>query len=176
MSKLKPGGITPAVILVNPKYAHNVGGALRACSSFGMRQLWYTGDRIEGDLALKGRLPREERMKGYKDVDLCACDYPFERFKPGTRFVAVEVRDNSENLIMFAHPQNAVYVFGPEDGGLSRVQLQFCSSFVVIPTAHCLNLAAAVNIVLYDRQLKRVLAGCEPEVNGLREHRGLLDM
>jgi hypothetical protein len=51
-----------------------------------------------------------------------------------------------------------------------------CHRFVVIPTHHCLNLAAAVNVVLYDRRLKRMLAGLEPlgpvrEL--LREHRGL---
>jgi hypothetical protein len=46
---------------------------------------------------------------------------------------------------------------------------------VVIPTHHCLNLAAAVNVVLYDRRLKRQLNGLEPMATVremLREHRG----
>lgn len=176
MAKKKPGGITPAVILINPKFAHNVGAALRACSCFGVRQLIYTGDRIEGDLALKGRLPREERMKGYKDVDLCACDYPFERLPDDAVPIAVELREGSTPLTFFEHPENAVYVFGPEDGSLRHVQVRECHQFIVIPSAHCLNLAAAVNVVLYDRRVKRQLAGLEPftQRDILEEHRGAL--
>jgi hypothetical protein len=29
-----PQGVTPSVVLVNPKYPHNVGAALRVCSCF----------------------------------------------------------------------------------------------------------------------------------------------
>lgn len=39
-------GRTPAVALVNPKFDHNVGAALRACSCFGVQQLWWTGSRV----------------------------------------------------------------------------------------------------------------------------------
>ena len=109
MAKRKPGGRAPSVILMNPKFAHNVGAALRACSCFGIDQLVYTGDRIDGDLALKKRLPREERMKGYKDVELCGCDYPFERLPEDAVTVAIELRENSEQLTYFEHPEKAVY-------------------------------------------------------------------
>lgn len=177
MAKKKPGGETPAIVLVNPKYAQNVGAAVRAASCFGIPQVWYTGDRIEGDIAMHGRLPREERMKGYKDVTFCGCDYPFERFPDEAVPVAIELRDNSEPLTYFEHPEKAVYVFGPEDGSLRGVTLRQCHRFVVIPTAHCLNLAAAVNVVLYDRQVKRQLAGLEPVVQRevLKEHRGFME-
>jgi tRNA(Leu) C34 or U34 (ribose-2'-O)-methylase TrmL len=173
MGKRKPGGIAPSVILMNPRFGHNVGSALRACSCFGIKQLVYTGDRVAGDLALKKRLPREERMKGYKDVELAACDYPFERLPDDAVTVAVELRENAEVLTHFVHPENAVYVFGPEDGSIKGVTLRQCQRFVVIPSAHCLNLAAAVNVVLCDRVMKRDLAGIE-SAPGLREHRGML--
>jgi tRNA(Leu) C34 or U34 (ribose-2'-O)-methylase TrmL len=163
MAKLKPGGKPPAIALVNPKFPHNVGAALRAASCFGMRQVWFTGKRVSLEPSKGYRLPREERMKGYRDVELLQCDYFFERFKPGAVVpVAVEVRENSESLVLFEHPENALYVFGPEDGGLSKVHLRHCHRFVVIPTAHCLNLAAAVNVILYDRRAKRQRAGQEP--------------
>jgi tRNA(Leu) C34 or U34 (ribose-2'-O)-methylase TrmL len=176
VAKKKPGGVTPAVILFNPKYAYNVGAALRAASCFGVQQLWYTGDRIDGDLALRNRLPREERMKGYQDVNLCGCDYPFERFKDGVTFVAVELLPQSECLTFFDHPEDVVYVFGPEDGGLTQVVRKQCHRFITIPSAHCLNLAAAVNVVLYDRRAKRQLAGLDPAgpQDFLAEHRGCL--
>jgi len=176
MSKKKPGGQAPAVILINPKFAHNVGAALRACSCFGIPQLIYTGDRIDGDLAMRKRLPREERMKGYKDVEFAGCDYPFERLPDDAVPVAVELRDGSTPLTYFEHPEKAVYVFGPEDGSLRHVQVRECHQFIVIPSAHCLNLAAAVNVVLYDRRMKRQLQGLEPVAQRdiLREHRGAL--
>jgi len=48
----------------------------------------------------------------------------------------------------FQLPEKALYVFGPEDGGLSRVQLLHCHRLVVIPTRHCTNLGAAIYLVL----------------------------
>jgi tRNA(Leu) C34 or U34 (ribose-2'-O)-methylase TrmL len=150
---------TPAIIMFNPKYPHNVGTAVRACSCFGSSLLMFTGDRLLDELksrqGKKGyRLPREERMKGYKDVKIFNDEYPFNRFSKDVVPVAIEVRANAEYLPNFVHPQNAVYVFGPEDGSIPQIYLKHCQRFVYIPSAHCLNLAAAINVVLYDRMTK----------------------
>jgi tRNA(Leu) C34 or U34 (ribose-2'-O)-methylase TrmL len=148
-------GRVPAIVLANPKFPHNVGTCQRACSCFGVSQLWWTGNRVSLDIEKGERLPREERMRGYKDVQLINYDKPFDQFPKGTVPVAIEVRQNSEHLTTFEHPENAVYVFGPEDGSIPSVFLGFCHRFVIVPTKHCLNLAATVNIVLYDRMMKR---------------------
>ena len=58
-------GIAPAVALVDPKFPHNVGAAVRAASCYGVRQVWFSGDRVQLDGAKRQRLPREERMRGY---------------------------------------------------------------------------------------------------------------
>lgn len=144
-------GVTPSVVLVNPKYPHNVGAAVRAASCFGARQVWWTGDRVRLDAGK--RLPREERMKGYKDVEMRHFDNFIEQF-PSATPVAIELRPGSETLPQFHHPENALYVFGPEDGSIPTVVLQHCHRFVVIPSKHCVNLAAAVYLVLYDRLAK----------------------
>jgi tRNA(Leu) C34 or U34 (ribose-2'-O)-methylase TrmL len=144
---------TPSVILHNPKYPHNVGAAVRACSNFGAKIVLFTGDRVslEPD-KLKGyRLPREERMKDYQDIILLNDQYPFNRFGKYVIPVAVEVRENAEPLTTFIHPPYAVYVFGPEDGSIPQVMLRHCQRFIVIPSKHCLNLGASVNVILYDR-------------------------
>jgi tRNA C32,U32 (ribose-2'-O)-methylase TrmJ len=148
-------GLTPAILLIDPKYAQNVGVAQRAASCYGVGQVWWTGNRvpISGD-GKRFRLPREERMKEYESVKLFNTDYPFDEFDSDVVPVAIEVRKNSESLPDFIHPEKALYVFGPEDGGLTRVTLQHCQRFVVIPTAHCLNLAVAIGTVLYDRSMK----------------------
>lgn len=152
-------GKTPAIALANPKFAHNVGSAVRIASCYGVSQVWYSGNRIDLELEEKKRLPREERMKGYKDVDLIQYDYFFDQFDKDVVPVAIEVRENSENLFQFEHPEKALYVFGPEDGSIPRVLLQHCHRFVVIPSRHCLNLSMAIGTILYDRALKDYSAG-----------------
>jgi hypothetical protein len=149
-----------AVLLIDPKYPFNVGGALRACAAFGAESPEWTGDRVHTEGV--PRLPREERLRGYKDVRMGRLDGgdveaiglhtgPPEPFTP----VAVEFRRNSEPLPLFEHPERALYVFGPEDGTLPGAVLARCHRFVIVPTMHCLNLASTVNIVLYDRLAKQ---------------------
>lgn len=65
-----------------------------------------------------------------------------------------EVREGCQMLQHFTHPDDALYVFGPEDGGLRSETLRHCHAFVAIPTLHCLNLSMAVGTVLYDRMTK----------------------
>lgn len=154
--------MTPAIIMTNPKYPHNVGSAVRACSCYNSPLILFTGDRVslESKGKKKGyRLPREERMKGYKDVTLLNDQYPFNRFSKDVVPVAVEVRDNAEYLPLFEHPKHAVYVFGPEDGSIPQIYLTHCQRFIVIPSNHCLNLSMAIGTVLYDRRLKEMLNG-----------------
>ena len=165
---------TSGIILYNPKFPHNVGATVRACSCFGIPNLFWTGDRMTVD----GRLPREERMKGYRDVTFRREDRPFSQFAPNVIPVAIELLPGSESIVTFEHPANAVYVFGPEDGSIPAMIRRHCHRFLYIPSHHCLNLSAAVNVVLYDRRLKRQTSGAEPIMSmteTLHETRGLLD-
>lgn len=152
-------GVTPAVALVDPKYPQNVGMVVRLASCYGLRQVWFTGDRVSLNPMRGERLPREERMKGYRDVSMIHHDQFFDRFPADAVPVAVEVRANAEPLHTFDHPANPLYVFGPEDGSIPKPLLGHCHRFVVIPTRHCLNLATAVATVLWDRQYKAWLRG-----------------
>ncbi len=145
----------PAIILIDPKFAHNVGAVARAASSFlGPATVIYTGSRVRMEMAQKKRLPREERLRGYADVTLVNHDYPFDLLVTDAIPVGVEILPGTASLAWFEHPENAVYVFGPEDGGLPKAVRHNCHYFVQIPGYHCLNLAAAVNVVLYDRVVK----------------------
>jgi len=154
-------GITPAIALINPKFPRNIGTAIRIASCYGVKQVWTTGERWKDDRSFrrKPRLPREERIKGYKEVDFIEYDKFIDLFPRGTTPVAIEVRENSENLFDFEHPENPLYIFGPEDGSIPPVYLQHCHRFVVIPIRHCLNLSNAIATVLYDRQLKMHWSG-----------------
>jgi len=101
-------------------------------------------------------------MKGFSDVDIMLHDRPLDHFPKSVVPIAVELLPNSENLYQFEHPENAVYVFGPEDGSVDPAVRALCHRRVFIPTRHCVNLAAAVYLVLYDRKFKQYLAGTEP--------------
>lgn len=162
-----PGGKLPAVVLQNPKYAHNVGAVLRACSCYRIPQLIYTGIRVpmpgSGAYGKGHRLPREERMKGYRDVELANTDFPFDRLMaPDIHVVGIEIAPGASPLTWHEHKPKQVYVFGPEDGGLSKTFKSFCHELLYIPSRHCLNLAASVYTVLYDRQFKANYNGMDP--------------
>jgi tRNA(Leu) C34 or U34 (ribose-2'-O)-methylase TrmL len=170
--------VSASVLLIDPKYPHNVGSAVRACAVFGAPTLRWTGTRV--DEALEARLPREERLRDYRErvsflpVGSRWRDRPLDFWKPrGDAFnphyvvpVCVEVSDDAESLVHFEHPERAVYVFGPEDGHVPKGVRGACHRFVTIPSDGCLNLAAAVNVVLYDRMAKarqyEVLAALAP--------------
>ena len=156
VDKLFGESFTPAIVMHNPKYPHNVGAAVRAASCFGSNLILFTGERVSLEPSgIKGyRLPREERMRGYKDVTILHDQYPFNRFDKTITPVAVEFRANAELLPIFQHPKIAVYVFGPEDGSIPQIMLKHCHRFVLIPSKHCVNLAAAIYLVLYDRAAK----------------------
>jgi len=164
-----------ALLLVRTKFVHNVGASVRGSSCFGGGPIYFTGGRFD---LTSSRLPREERMKGYEDApwtDLGEEFRPMDKIRAelGIDFtpVAIELLPSSEPLNQFEHPEDALYVFGPEDGSLPTGIRSACHRFVTIPSKHCLNLAAAVNVTLYDRACKRFNAGLDP-MPTLDEDRG----
>jgi tRNA(Leu) C34 or U34 (ribose-2'-O)-methylase TrmL len=96
-------------------------------------------------------------MKEYTSVEFhnISAEHRF-RLTDAANFtpVCVEVDDSAERLYNFIHPDNPIYVFGPEDGSVPTGIRHVCHRFVTIPSKSCLNLAAAVNVVLYDRAMK----------------------
>lgn len=151
--------VTPSIFLINPKYPHNVGAVVRACSCFGVTQIRLTGDRVVEEVRAAARIPREERMRDYQEVDMVMDDRPFERMPVGAVPVAIELVPGAENLLEFEHPKNPIYVFGPEDGSIPQPILKLCHRRVFLPTRHCINLSAAVYLMLYDRLHKQFLKG-----------------
>jgi len=93
-------------------------------------------------------------MKGYRDVELINTDYPFDRFDKDVPVIGIELTPSSSPLTWHEHSHEAIYVFGPEDGSITKTFRQHCHEIRYIPAKHCLSLAAAVYTVLYDRQHK----------------------
>lgn len=136
--------------LVNPKSPQNVGSILRAAGCFGAQGIFYTGGRY-------GRA--KQHITDTKDmqsvIPLLECsNIMAPRFSHQVSKVAVELVIGAAPLPDFIHPVNAFYIFGPEDGSLSQQVIDQCDAVIYIPTRGCLNLAATVNVLLYDRMVK----------------------
>ena len=138
----------PAILMCNPRNPHNIGTAVRNASCYGLSQVWITGTRCAEQIWQAKRIPREERMKGFKDVKIVLEDRPFDYLPKNAIPVAVELLPNASNLLEFEHPENAVYVFGPEDGSIPKSWRGRCHHRVFIPTEHCLNLSVAIGTIL----------------------------
>lgn len=68
--------------------------------------------------------------------------------------MCVEFAENAIALPEYRHPENAFYIFGPEDGTLSQDIIDRADAVVYVPTIGCMNLSATVNVLLYDRLTK----------------------
>ena len=157
--------MSAAVLLIDPHFPHNVGNALRACALLGAGTLYWTGNRVPPpDRWPEGaRLPREERMKCYRNTQLRhlagSSLAHIDDLEAGSVPVCVEITDGAEDLRDFVHPDEALYVFGPEDGDVPKGVRHACHRFVRIPAADPhertpYNLAFSVGAVLYDRLYK----------------------
>lgn len=140
-------------VLQQPKYIQNIASAVRGCAVFDVNTLLWTGERVKYEEV--ERLPRELRMRAYSHVQVKQTDRPFDIIEQlDLTPVCIDLVDGAEPLPTFVHPLKAAYIFGPEDGTVSQVYRRLCHRFVYIPSKHCLNLAAAMNVVLYDRMVK----------------------
>ena len=139
--------------LFNPKSPSNVGAVMRSAGCFNADRVYYTGERY--------RRAAEYQTQHFTDtknaesrIPLVGVDDLFAQVKPHFRTVCIELVEGAVGLDQFEHPLHGFYIFGPEDGSLSQQVIDKVDEVVYIPTTGCLNLAATVNIVLYDRCCK----------------------
>lgn len=151
---MNPSGGYAAIGLQNPRDRRNVGAVLRAAYCFGAALVVVSGRRY--------KVQRTDTASTHIHLPLLQVDSLQSAIPYDCVPVAVERRSEAHSLPHYRHPLNAFYIFGPEDGDLGKSVLGWCRDVVYIPTAHSLNLAAAVNIVLYDRAAKRAAATDRP--------------
>lgn len=136
-----------AIGLMRPKDVHNVGGVLRAAFCYGAALVAIQGDRTP--IRSSQDTPQAWRHIPVLRGDDLRAMIPFDAVP-----IAVDLVPEAISLPAFQHPQRAFYVFGPEDGTLGAATLDWCRHRVAVPTRACMNLAATVNVVLYDRIAK----------------------
>ena len=136
------------VALDQPKYEENVGGALRACGVYEaslvvLRQ----GERL--------RLGGQDTLRTYRHVPVVIVEDLFTALPVDCTAVAVDFVPEAHPLPSYQHPERAFYIFGGENKTLDATITKRCAHSVYIPTRISMNLAATVNVVLYDRAVKR---------------------
>lgn len=138
-----------AIGLFYPKNDVNVAGVLRACSVYQSSMLVTCGKRYKkhsADTSVYWKhMPFIQNATDLRDY------IPYDCVP-----VAVELVTDAQSLVDYVHPQRAFYVFGPEDGTLGHQVTDWCRDTVYVPGSHCMNLAATVNVVLYDRLSKQL--------------------
>ena len=139
--------------LINPKSPDNVGAVMRSASNFRADSVFYTGKRYPLAVRRNPAAPDMSR-KVSQDMPLSEVSCLIDSAPEDMKIVCVEFAENAIPLPEFQHPQNAFYIFGPEDGGISQQVIDRADAVVYVPTNGCMNLAATVNVVLYDRLAK----------------------
>jgi tRNA(Leu) C34 or U34 (ribose-2'-O)-methylase TrmL len=139
--------------LVNPKSPDNVGSVLRAAANYGVDKVFYTGNRYPRAIERKARTVDMSR-KVSKDVLITQQDCLIDVVTENMKVVCVEFALNAIPLPEYEHPENALYIFGPEDGSIDQAIIDQADDVVYVPTVGCMNLSASVNVLLYDRLFK----------------------
>ncbi len=135
--------------ICDPKSPSNIGAVMRAAGCYGVDEVLYTGERF--DRAAKFQT---DTKKAIQSIPLIAVESFADYKKNGMKMVCVELAEGAQSLPDFIHPAQALYIFGPEDGSIEQSLIDQADAVVYIPTNTCMNLAATVNVVLYDRMAK----------------------
>jgi tRNA(Leu) C34 or U34 (ribose-2'-O)-methylase TrmL len=135
--------------LINPKSASNVAVILRAAGCYGAKAIYYTGKRYE-----YARAFNEDTKNVHQSVPTIAVDDLLNAIPADAKSVVIELVEGAVPLPEFSHPNQAFYIFGPEDGTVSQSIIDAADHVVYVPTNNSMNLAATANVVLYDRMAK----------------------
>ena len=135
--------------LTNPKSPTNVGAVMRAAGCYQVDEVKYTGQRYE-----KAAKFHTDTKSAARTIPLTAAESFLDNLDTETQIVCVELAEGATPLPRFKHPENAIYIFGPEDGSISQDVADRADHVVYVPTVGCMNLAATVNVLLYDAPCK----------------------
>jgi len=136
-----------AIGLLRPKHPNNIGGAMRAAHCYKAQLIVVQGERAR-------ITDRMDTPQAYRHTPVIRTDDIFAACPYDAVPIAVDIVPGATQLQSFQHPPRAFYIFGPEDGTLPQYITDRCQRAIVIPTRGCMNLAATVNVVLYDRMAK----------------------
>jgi tRNA(Leu) C34 or U34 (ribose-2'-O)-methylase TrmL len=137
-----------AIGLDRCKNPYNLGSVLRAAHCYDASIVVVGGGRIKH--------VSTDTTKAWRHIPCVEVAQVMDAMPHGAIPVVVELTDNATLLPHFTHPERAFYIFGPEDGSVRKEIIERAPLVVQVPTKFCMNLAATVNVVLYDRLMKEM--------------------
>ncbi|MFT6288444.1 MAG: tRNA(Leu) C34 or U34 (ribose-2'-O)-methylase TrmL [Alcanivorax sp.] len=146
---------TVSIGLINPKSPVNVGLIMRASGCFQVDSVFYTGERYDRAAPFN-----TDTQNASLSIPLTWVPSLPHEVADDTQVVCVELVEGAIPLPAYQHPGKALYIFGPEDGTINQKIIDRADSVVFMPTIGSLNLAAAVNVLLYDRLSKLPVGDC----------------
>jgi len=126
---------------------------MRSAGNFGVEHIFYTGKRYPRALMRNPDIPDMRRQVG-QTIPLSEVSNLLDAVPANVSLVCVELVENAIALPEYRHPDTALYIFGPEDGSIAQDVIDRSDAVVYVPTTGCMNLAATVNVLLYDRLIK----------------------
>lgn len=138
-----------AIGLDNPKTPSNLGAVMRAAGVYYASLVVMSGKRMP--------VGSTDTMKSFRRIPLVRVNDVLDMLPFDCVPVAVDIVDGAVPLHEYKHPERAFYIFGAEDNTLGKRITGRCRDIVYVPSRGCMNLAACVNVVLYDRLAKALL-------------------
>ncbi len=150
-----------AIVLHKPRVPENIGAAARAVLNMGIRRLIVVSPS-HFDLIKVMKLATHAAAKIVEDIEIYStlreALAPFHYVVGSTARLGGQRQTISSpsqlarRLIPLSQNNRIAIVFGPEDRGLTNVELRYCQEIVNIPTAGfaSLNLAQAVLVICYE--------------------------
>jgi len=136
--------------VLHAKRETNIGTLWRSAHNFGASFIFTVGARYKRQSSDTTKAWRSVPLFTFECLDDLKRHIPYD-----AQLVGVELDPRATALNTFWHPKRAVYLLGAEDHGLSEAERAACHKLVVVPgAAHCLNVAAAGTVVLYDRVVR----------------------
>jgi tRNA/rRNA methyltransferase len=150
-----------AIVLHKTRYPENIGAAARAILNMGIQDLIVVAPRnYEKSKALKlathAAASLIENLKIYDNLQDALAPFQYivgtTARLGGERQVVNTPGIMAERLVPISQTNRVALLFGPEDAGLSNVDIRACHALVNIPTAEfsSINLAQAVMILCYE--------------------------
>ncbi len=150
-----------AIVLTATRYPENIGAAARAMRNMGFERLILVNPQ-NFDLARINKMATHaasavvEKLEVYDTLKEALADFNFvigtTARLGGQRKVVSSPAKLAPKIIPLSDQNRIAVLFGPEDRGLSNVDIRACHILVNIPTAEfsSLNLAQAVMVMCYE--------------------------
>lgn len=148
------------IALTNPKTPTNVGAVMRAAGCYQADQIIYNGNRFAQAAKYHKQTLQTDTFNMQDKIPMLQVESfinikeSLESIPSTAKIICVDLVEGAIPLPHFVHPEEAVYIFGPEDSSIKQDVIDIADDVVYVPTVGCMNLAATVNVLLYDRLSK----------------------